>query len=499
LRRQSLGLFFLLATCGFSSYADSATSSVLEMQKSLEDRLIRLVQIYDPDATAFVELDQEVKKTALPYSPFLIDRSVIDDVGNIKIDRAQITVYNRDGDIPLALRESIREITRDLGVIPTIDVKKNPEPRSVPGDPKVTVPPPPPPESILKREQTEIWLGLACTLIALLFSFGVVLSRMGKKLARAIEALPRESERRSRPHTENRPANSETFVPRASTPTYTSGPPLPSSVLELSEPGVLAILSDCYWSSADAYASFLWRRIPVSKKKWVLEKMPHLGWFAESLGETEGIDLGFDQSPYYLNPLPIFHLDNQALLALVRRYPSLFNKIPELRKRAFSLKVSERIEISEAARATPSLLPAFEKIPASAPRKLTLHEYISIESVEEEEEVLAVGRLSTDWKQQILSLAWLLELPAAEIENALKNFSALELSEAWIGPEKVLNALGQKMAPKKLELIKSFLSEGGSASRQSVTFKKLHQFSVEHLIRTNTGKGEDEVTANKAA
>lgn len=252
------------------------------------------------------------------------------------------------------------------------------------------------------------------------------------------------------------------------------------SLAAIPEDGALALLSDCYWSHQDNYGAFLWRRISAERKISLLKRMPALNDYGRFLVGRAEEDLGMDQDPRYLQPLPIWHLDMMELTEFTRSYPGILSRLSPLRVSALSLRPTERIALYASSeilqgQLTPSLPDS--KSPAR-PLKEAL--VLEIHSDEDELEILGMQGISLAIMAQVPSLGWLLQLPAENIADILKSLSARDIASAWIGPSSILNEISKHIAEKKLEMMKSQL-ERVIPSRESPVFVFIHQRAVEEI------------------
>jgi hypothetical protein len=254
------------------------------------------------------------------------------------------------------------------------------------------------------------------------------------------------------------------------------------SLAAIPEDGVLALLSDCYWSHQDNYGAFLWRRISAERKISLLKRMPALNDYGRFLVGHAEEDLGMDQDPRYLQPLPLWNLDMMELTEFTRSNPGIISRLSPLRLSALSLRPTERIALYASSeivqgQLTPSLPET--KSPARPLKQALL---IEIHSDEDELEILGMQGISLAIIAQVPSLGWLLQLPAENIAEILKSLSARDIASAWIGPSSILNEISKHIAEKKLEMMKSQL-ERVMPSRESPVFLFIHQRAVEEIRR----------------
>jgi hypothetical protein len=254
------------------------------------------------------------------------------------------------------------------------------------------------------------------------------------------------------------------------------------SLASIPEDGVLALLSDCYWSHQDNYGAFLWRRISAERKISLLKRMPALNDYGRFLVGHAEEDLGLDQDPSYLQPLPLWNLDIIELTEFTRSNPGILSRLSPLRLSALSLRPTERLSLyASSERVEGQLTPVFSlpetKSPARPLKKTLL---IKIQSDEDELEILGMQGISLAIMAQVPSLGWLLQLPAKNIIEILKSLSARDIASAWTGPSSILNEISKHIAEKKLEMMKSQL-ERITPSRESPVFLFIHQRTIEEI------------------
>lgn len=265
--------------------------------------------------------------------------------------------------------------------------------------------------------------------------------------------------------------------------------------------GVLAILTDCYWSENDPYASYIWKRIPLELKHSLVKKVSFLEEYAKYISTLEEKNLGYEQDPYYLAPIPVFHINNRILTELIREYPALFGLISDLRKESLTLSLKERIIITEIDWGEDIEIPDFTKIEPSPIRYIKNNTKLTISSIDEEIEVLEMENFPIELMEQIPTLAWLAFLDDNRISKIMQKFSARELAKAWIGPEEILERLLEILPGRKQDLLQSY-KETIIPSRESYVFRTLHRESIKVFredLEHHTKQGETKDDAEKVA
>ncbi len=464
LRRLSFFLFCL----SLQPLWAAIDASLMTIQQVLENRVSQVVRLYDPKAVTLVHLEPKKDKSPLPYTPFLLERLEFETEGMVSLDRIEITIFSDTLQSSGPLKDLLLPLTKHYGPDPTIQVRPFPEHSAI--------------LSPLKREisslgmpsitrEMQIGLGIGVCLFLLLGFMAWSQGKHRNRLLQAIDVAARTVGTSLKPTTPSHARSTE-----VSAETSRTG----RTPLSLPDKGVLALFADCYWAQEDGYAHHLWKRMNLGKRSAVLAKMPFLESYVEYITQFESKDLGYDLIPYYLDPYPLAQLDNQGLGDLVRKTPALLNRLPPLRKNALALTAMERIELEQKAQTLAAPASTMPEPNPSKPRVLKRSGTIPLSNVQEESEVMSFQFLSLDLKEQIPSLAWLLELPVETVEEELKQYSAADLAAAWIGPDKVLAELSKRLPPKKFLLIQSFLQQL-KPSRSADAFQRLHRFSIEKL------------------
>ena len=467
-------MLVLLLTLIPQAVPAASDNTLFDIQQGLEQRVGEIVKRYDPKALVFVKLVPRIDKEQLPDTPFLIEKYAFDSSGMLSMKRMEVTIMSTSGTVPPSVRKLVHRAVAGFGVNPNILVKSLPEELNPEGEVKK--------EAISKpsfmdqheediAQVVKIFIGIGATMVVLLLAQLLSQSSQAAKVAQAISGAAT---------TVNTTLENGGKLASKVQPTASERPDVFARGMSLSETSLLALLSDCYWSGEDEYAAFLWKRVPLSKRRGLLAQLPFLGGYAEYVSTLREKDLGLEQTPYYLEPLSLFLFDNDAVTELTRRHPALLNRLPRMRKDHLKLTAMERIRLEEGAARMPVFPTDFSTIAPSPLRHLRITTPIPIRSLAEEGEVMSFDSLTLELKEKVPSLAWLLELTPTEVEEKFKTFSAMELASAWVGPEKVLAELRNRMPRKKVEMLEGYLRTV-TPSRNSDTFKSLHYFAIDRL------------------
>lgn len=258
---------------------------------------------------------------------------------------------------------------------------------------------------------------------------------------------------------------------------------------EMTDDGLFALFTDCYWTHQDQYGSYLSHRIPVSRKIKMIERMPELGDYVAFVAQLPEVNLGFEQDSSFLASQPIWHLDMDAVSDYVKLNPAALHVLSPLRLVALKLRPAERLDLYE--QAEDQSTKSFEWPNArSAARTLKKVMRMQINSEDEEREILSMPHPSLELIEQVPSLGWVLRLPQERITALLQSYSARDLASAWIAPPETLDQLKLHINAKKLGLMEALL-EKTQSSRTSYAFGAIHQATVSELKKISLVQEED--------
>lgn len=259
---------------------------------------------------------------------------------------------------------------------------------------------------------------------------------------------------------------------------------------QLPDHGLSALVNDCYWSGCDGQAAYVWRRLSAMQRSMLTTRFPRLKDYAIFLSTVSEQPHEFEQDPYYLDPLPIDHLDSGALSLAIKTYPPLYARLSAIRASVLKLSLNERLEFS--ARAGEGVgdaeIAQLRSTAPSLPRTLTKREPIRVKGVEEESQLLGrVGEFDLAAIRSMPSLVWSERLSDESIRELLSTFNATDLASAWIGPESVLIRLHGLLPERKSRVLDSYLTSI-EPSRESEAFKHLFERLVQ-CIEDESGDG----------
>lgn len=264
-----------------------------------------------------------------------------------------------------------------------------------------------------------------------------------------------------------------------------------SFINQMHKDSLIAFFWDCYWAEKDSSGSFVWNRVLPDLRGRILEQSPQLTEYFSSLGDvSEKANSEYRESSY-LQPLDISFISNSDLTKFVLKNPSAYPLLPNLRKENLSISGMEMLGLEKKLKATMSLEDLqghLKKLKPSEPRHFDLRKELPILSLDDESQLIAINGLELEDKGRIRSLAWILEMHQDEQEKLLKQLSAQNLAEAWVGPQDVLDKLESVLPEKKLKMLKSY-QKRVSSSRYSESFSYLFEASLDYLKNRSEEEG----------
>ena len=501
----------------FALSQDEASTATARAE--LGELIRQLLSDIDPSAKVIVKLTSEKKNLKLPGTALTFKTEDLDQ-GEL-FQRADITIISLEGKIPASVNTFIRTLAADYAKNVTINTKVLPaefqEANKKANTPAARIETPeksweqPLADGMKQISQMSTALSLVLkpklwkdfqlalrNVTRLLTAVLLLITLLGLTAIYLHSTSLRSFERsiRSFAANQNEKAGEKrvpverTIAPQAKPQTTDVNP----MIAQMPEVSVLALLTDCYWTGEDAYAGFLWKRIPYSLRLQLIEHMPTLFEYGSFIAQIPEVDLGYEQDPSYLVPLPIHDVNMQQLTDKVRLHLSLYSRLSILRNKALPITALERLKLHKL---NPASLPkepqdlAFHQSPVRILRKPLL---ISINSVKDEMEVLAIKDIDFDLIKAAPSLGWLMRLPPETVEKILQAYSARDLASAWIAPPQVLTHLAARIGGKKLALVNAYL-EKNSPSRQAPAFEQIHFDIIKEFSSPSSPKAKGEKNA----
>lgn len=452
-KRIVTGLVVFASTLSFGM----DVSQKLQLQEMVERRLLPVVKNLDSEASVFVHLEPKKEDSDLSANPLLLQAEGLGVQETYKFSKFQVVIVSRLEELPASARVLIKKLTKDFNVSPQIVM----EPLSTTQteysertSTKVEI------EGFEKAQEGFVSMGqlvfaamgLIAFVLCVVGAIGVISFRQSNDSGKTqTTSLKNESKRAM------------------------------NEWMGYSDESFTALLSDCYWCQEDAYASFVWNRIPVSQKRSVVGGTTFLRQYVENLTEKKESDLKLLDHPYYLAPLAVNHMDNHALTEMVKKHPGLLAKVSPMRGQFLTLTAVDKVRLELVAESKDSsLLPDPKTFPAGKERMFPRKSMIVLSSVDEEATLVRMKGISTELKSRIPSLAWLAELSDKKRTEILESLTNEELAMAWVGPKEVLERLKNSLSVERRAELSVWLSRV-TPNRESAGFRKLHALAVNQL------------------
>lgn len=468
--------------------------TLLEAQMNLENRLTKVVRSYDKHAYVFVMLEQSEKKLRLPSTPFLFDSPRIDSANRAAVGKMSVKILTRVESFPEQIDSIIKSIAQEYTENSTIEkivVPVAPEELGKLGNSeeekklkdKVKEL-----EDQLEKERKEAeakaqnngktqvedqtseispYMDYIFTggLIAGLFLFGFFVLAQRKSNQISLEVLKEQMGNLGRSFESTTlggggNAASESSSDRGGASGKIELSTSSSSIWETFDlNSIESIMTDCYWSYEDDYASFIWDKLTVDKRVELLNRGTISNEYVTYICTLDGRDKEFANDPYYLAPINVGHLSNDDLAEMVISNPALMGKLSKMRQKTLPIKATDRVKLVKETKTSMVDLSILENKAKSEERIIKTKEIFNFATVEEEQEIIDMSENDLDVMERFPSLAWVLNLDKSEIEDLLGVYTAKQLASIWIGPEKILTKLEGYIPEKKAALMKSYLDK----------------------------------------
>lgn len=501
--------------------ARGQSAPIYAAKLGLEGQVLNLARGFDPDAVVHVRLKTaQLSDEPLPATPFAAKSLELVADGAPRISSIEIDIYT-SAVLPDPVKEMIIDSGRQLGAIPRINIKdplagyKAPlvpmldrTPKSADTSKDASTTPDPLASLDLKLESlfSKVSTPLRPAAVAIVAAMCAVPILILGALVVAILSIRKQSQTMTQ-HAAKLAAAIEQAAagagsaggPAAFAPdravaaaaerpaSAAEGEQITEALRELSDDSVKALLFDCYWSSVDGYAGFLWRRLSIVRRREILTAEPQLKAYVDFLSGTAEVNLGLDSDPYYLSPLAINHLDNLALTEAVRRTPPLLRRLPSIRIERLTLSASERLALEGVAGGDGAPFDLSQLAPSEA-RSLRKRIKIRVASDEDEEKLLAQDDPGLDAMESIPSLVWTRFLADDSLAELLLECGANDLALAWIAPQPVLSRFEQLLPERRRQMIKERAGRL-KPSRANPAFEALHA-KVVARIRSDRARSD---------
>lgn len=480
--------FFILALVAVFNMG--ASDERIAIERRIEERVNDILRSVDPAGFGFVEVVYQQESITLPASPFKITGTMdINANTRSKISAVKIEVFTSSGEVFPDLQATLEKSARPYFEKATITSSKAP------------IPPAAPPIRADWRDPRYLTAGaIGFVALAMALCAGLLALMQTRSARRAIQSLANiaaglEAFGGNKSRTSSKGESSA-----ANTTVAAQGDGDVDTIVDLPVEAVRALLVDSYWCKRDGYASYLWRRLQVKTRFELLDNEKLLKDYVVYIQSVEPRAEAYHLEAYYMAPLPIGHLDNAALTEAVRKEPALFFHLSSMRAEAVELTALERINIlqMQADVGQKKVSTDFGKLQPSTQRALRKTIHFHIASIEDEMQILAKD-VPLEIMAQVPTLGLAQRLEDNKLQEILKNYSAQELAEAWIGPEDILQRFGRVLPEKKLTLVANYRktvqprrdSDAFIALRDQIV-ASLEQTTapLQETIATSTNEGE---------
>ena len=482
---KSLTFIFLLILAPVISTAE--VTKVVQTELALESRIRKIVNSVDPDAQVLVRIELHSVKMKLPGTalefngPTAIQKVDVEDIQSINIK-----VLTTLPEFPTWVRELIENNYRFNNVKTILVVERFDDSaleRMVELNPS---------RSIVRWAAESISKSgpYMIPLVGSVFAFLVILlgavffylpSRM-KSFIELLVAGIKEAfgGRMGEGDAEAVHAN------RSELPSSEKESSAPSEgELNLPTDGIVELFADCYWTSLDAYAKWIWDNLKPDQRGQVLDSWPQMVEYSDFLQGFSATREQFHLHPYYLRSQPLRDINMTDLSRFVEVNPSEWQRISPLRQRHVEIPVAKKISIFESKeKGTGGSQPEWPK--ASFPkRNFEARVDFGLLTELDDQAIFDNPSLIPDHlKDQAASLAWVALLPDDARRKFLEKYSALQLTQIMCGPENILEIIKAAVPEKKRKLLESYAGQV-SPRRDSPLFVEFCREAGMHLAKAN--------------
>jgi hypothetical protein len=506
---RALNTFLILVVLMMSTtktYAlDERQEKVMMVQHDLELRMGAMIKSFDPAAFIYVKIVPDITETQLPMTAFMFEDLKMSADGKLKLKSLEIHIFSKMEKLPEGVEAYINLLSSEYSIKPTLKLEKIALPadlerlekeRKEEEQKKADAKKP-----FFQKHETEmIYSGIAGVFMILVI-LGFVLRRSeGKQMQSAVQTslqgLSKALESSGMGGAQAVQAQAKDKDKGMQLEVNTSAKSIwESFTLE----SLAALLSDCYWCELDQYAAFIWKKIPLDKKVELIQKVNFLADYTKLITTIEEDDLGFEQDPYYMNPLNINHVNNALMVGEVQKRAWLITRLSKIRATNLPLKAKERLDLFMKSREMAVVTDGdldFSKLTASALRIIKVMEKIQINNLEEEKEILESNIRDFDLMSHINTLGWVKDLSETEVAEMLNAVSAKDLARAWVSTPDVLEYMQKQIPEKKWQLVQNYL-ESAAPDRNSAEFNTLYTLVIEKLrAKRQTDSKQENATNN---
>lgn len=482
---MKIRLVFPLTILLASITASADVGRVLGFEQTLEQRIYRAIQPFDPDAQVYVRVQMKTVSVKLPgVSADFFGAPAINEIREQDIQNINVRILSSLDPFPNFLKQEIEENLKYPSVRTSVEiVALTPEAREIIKS-----------RDLFQRalDQATEMLGKKWPVVFGLGGVGFALVMTGfallvlwtlgfwrGQMAKLLAALEKEDGSSSAREME-KAADKTAEVPVDKK--LEGG-------LDLPENGVLELLADCYWTQNDGYAHWLWENMRAEQKKFVLSNWSQMADYAEFIMSVRVHSRTDHLHPYYLNPLSLKSVGPEQLAQFVEKKQSLYNLLPPLRRETLSLPLAKKMQLfSSKKEAIPDGL--FANV-TSSPRVLEQAASVGVLTLEDDLALWQNPNMVPDrLKPSVATLVWVAKLNATVRAELLATYSAADLAKSWVAPEEVLSEILIAIPEKKQKLLLSYV-QANPPSRQYPAFIQLAREGATRLIQPDSSASGD--------
>jgi hypothetical protein len=218
-----------------------------------------------------------------------------------------------------------------------------------------------------------------------------------------------------------------------------------------------ALFTDCYWCQNDGYASWLWSVMKPSQRFELMSSSKLDPAYIKAIQVAPKDRQDDHLHPVYLNPIAIHHLSQDDIGRWVEAFLPGFHLLSPMRQVKLPISLKTRLQCMSQALDSKHKVPAIPERPST---KRVLHAVQKLGDLTHEDETTVLhnpAMVPNELRSQIRSLVWLALKPFEFRQKALAEFSSEEIASAWSGSPEVLARLSEALPEKKRLMLEGYL------------------------------------------
>ncbi|MCT4640892.1 MAG: hypothetical protein N4A33_01255 [Bacteriovoracaceae bacterium] len=452
---KKMNLLLLLLSLVLSTFA---IASVVEQETFLSNHLTDVLKSYDERGVVRVDLEMKNKRLELPGTNFIVSSNIIGNLDKKNVKSLTVNVFSELKELPKEFKDYITDKTKKIATNPKIkfvQLEKRVngfEQTIASGIEKISA------KTGGDKNLIYVLIAIPVTILLIALFFRSQLKSSTTAMSNQLQGLTAALQ-------EQGIGTSMEALNVEGTSSGSNGSDGGSTILEqsmweaMNKEFYIGLLSDCYWCEEDAYASFVWSKVPVEMKRYLLDDSVIDEEYTRHISKIAPQDKGFGQNPYYLNPWPYEKMSNEDLGKLVSEDKRLFSYISPMRLTKIELTLEEKLEcIAQAstnAMKEELFLSKIENQGESQRRYFDTIGEFDFGSFEEEDQLLGMD-VEFSIMKKFPSLGWILKLDDEKIIEILSSYQAKELATALFVSDSTKEKILSKMPEKRRELIDSY-------------------------------------------